>query len=906
MNFFDPDGDDSFGDTAEDYFLLSRTRAPSQNSDDTDTTAANSSLDNDGGAAEGTWADMNLMSEMASSWRPIPVLTHDPLLMDDTELEGTTAVEGMDEKENPMMFLEEFGPLSADIKFMDERIIVDHVKYKLFTKFRPRQFFVGSVLHREKRARKVLWDELFMDLIFIAVLNKIVNTVRYAPIIDGDVVNRFILLLYPVWSSWCLVNGVSNRFGISGFGARLIYWFFMILIYGIGIQAAHVWNPDPSLNTESMFVGIYCGVKIVYIFEHALGCLAFPKFTPNCLLIGVSYAASMLPYIVSCFDYPIAIKQYLCIEPSQSVLTGPALRWTKFQVKMKYRLAINIEHYTERWGGLTLIVLGEMVVSLLWPSSQSSMSTTYLATIMGLIVSIAYAWLYFNIDSARHYTHALRRNGVSAMMWQASHLPLHISTTLAGAAMSILITQVESSIPVAPIPLKELWLGNLAISMFFMAVISISHKGHDHHVRVPSKWRALGRIVVAMTFVLLAVFADELSPLSLLALPAGVMLAVVIFEDHAKAGHSIATSHLPSISASEPYEQTDTFLTSSSLDTLPPPATQPSDYDPPPFMRVLRRRTSLRRQRTPSPSKPASDAVATPVVASMIASRENVGINRECREVHHLSQRHDNSGHNGAVKKMLMKRFCERYHCEGGGANLCMTAMVTDRIDLAISRADACLSKRNLHSAFASYLHAIRLIVQHIASATVFEDGAKTRRDGLAAEDGRTGAEFRNLVSTKPPDSERLLGLAHLWFTSFTEVEDIINGDVDLDDLDEEDDEDDEDDNEDDVVAKDVAEALAHVRPVGGGPIRAAEDAKLASRSSSPRIPTETSGSLPPASPPRRPVPNRSFSTSTDDVDSVGRDETSEDGSVGESTIEAAIYKALCQILSSAVFVGLK
>ncbi|KAI8848229.1 hypothetical protein BC829DRAFT_443905 [Chytridium lagenaria] len=133
-----------------------------------------------------------------------------------------------------------------------------------------------------------------------------------------------------------------------------------------------------------------------------------------------------------------------------------------------------------------------------------------------------------------------------------------------------------------------------------------------------------------------------------------------------------------------------------------------------------------------------------------------------------------------------------------------------DQVDLAIGNADAFLSRRrNPRAAFVSYLHAIRLIVDHMMEATTFEvgpagDAGKMEADGTA--------EFKNHVVVKPADAERLFGLAHL---CFTEVEDIVNGDVSTEDLEDDEEDDDEDVKDDTEDENEIRRLLDLMKPLG-------------------------------------------------------------------------------------------
>ncbi|KAJ1554178.1 hypothetical protein HK096_004703, partial [Nowakowskiella sp. JEL0078] len=63
--------------------------------------------------------------------------------------------------------MHEFGRLEN--MFLYDSLAVTN-RMKLFQPLLPRQFFIRDVLHRERQARKITWDELFFDLIFVAAL----------------------------------------------------------------------------------------------------------------------------------------------------------------------------------------------------------------------------------------------------------------------------------------------------------------------------------------------------------------------------------------------------------------------------------------------------------------------------------------------------------------------------------------------------------------------------------------------------------------------------------------------------------------------------------------------------------------------------------------------------------------
>ncbi|KAJ3103044.1 hypothetical protein HDU97_010400 [Phlyctochytrium planicorne] len=133
-------------------------------------------------------------------------------------------------------------------------------------------------------------------------------------------------------------------------------------------------------------------------------------------------------------------------------------------------------------------------------------------------------------------------------------------------------------------------------------------------------------------------------------------------------------------------------------------------------------------------------------------------------------------------------------------------------VDIAISQADSLLSRRrNPHAAFLNYLYAIRLILDHMISQTTFK-----ANDAESSDAGQQQPPFKNQVVSKPMDSERLFGLAHL---CFTEVEDIVNGEMNTDDLDGDDEEDEDEDEDSGDTDDDIRKLVDTMRPLGLEPV---------------------------------------------------------------------------------------
>ncbi|KAJ3190871.1 hypothetical protein HK101_008289 [Irineochytrium annulatum] len=524
-----------------------------------------------GFSGEGAGMDHDLMTQMAT-FTSTAILAGpqqrlpDPLAPEYREQE---------ESEAEHFTVEEFGP-ALNMQFYDEHAgSARHGKLNLFEKMRPRQFFIGQVLHRERKQRKVSWDELFLDLIFIAVLDRVAHIIRSASDISSDLLNKATLTFIPIWLTWTFIQVVSNRFGVKGFGSRLILWGHMLFLSGLGINCAFAWSDDVATNTSTLYVITFLCHRVLVLATNVIVGVLNPKFKSHLVLTNGCNMLGAVPFIVGIFcanETRMALWWLgFAIDTFAFVIVIVIFKMFPDKSMWRYRVAVNIEHATERWAGLTMVILGEMVIGLLWASDRRDMSTAYLATTLGLFVAISFSWLYFDVDS-QNFTHAIRRSAISGITWQVLHFPLHVCLVATGSALAILVkmengvvfpgpqgsehgsehARLESVIgndTTAPLPdsgelepplvagdgipasLCALWFGGLAASLFCITCIGLTHKAHDHDARIPRRYRAIVRFAIAVGFAVAGALAQSLHPLTSVAIPAAVFFALTVFEE---------------------------------------------------------------------------------------------------------------------------------------------------------------------------------------------------------------------------------------------------------------------------------------------------------------------------------------------------------------------------------------
>ncbi len=76
--------------------------------------------------------------------------------------------------------------------------------------------------------------------------------------------------------------------------------------------------------------------------------------------------------------------------------------------------AINIEHKVERTNAFVTLVFGYSVVAIIYQNAASfGLNAFFGKAALGLVQAFCFNWIYFELDGADLYSHAIRRNVTS-------------------------------------------------------------------------------------------------------------------------------------------------------------------------------------------------------------------------------------------------------------------------------------------------------------------------------------------------------------------------------------------------------------------------------------------------------------------------------------------------------------
>jgi low temperature requirement protein LtrA len=85
--------------------------------------------------------------------------------------------------------------------------------------------------------------------------------------------------------------------------------------------------------------------------------------------------------------------------------------------------AVNIEHRTERTNAFVTLVFGYSVVAVIYQNAASfGLNAFFGKAVLGLFQAFCFNWIYFELDGAELFQHAIRRNILAGK----SHIPSHV------------------------------------------------------------------------------------------------------------------------------------------------------------------------------------------------------------------------------------------------------------------------------------------------------------------------------------------------------------------------------------------------------------------------------------------------------------------------------------------------
>ncbi len=232
--------------------------------------------------------------------------------------------------------------------------------------------------------RRATWLELFFDLVFVAAVSQLANALAAEPTTTRFF--EFLGLFVPVWWAWMGFTFYANRFDTDDLPYRLL---MLCAMFGVAVLATTI--PSVFTGATEGFPIAYVAVRLVLIALYARASRHVPEaqalvrvFLRGFSLAVVFWLASLLleaPWAYVLWGVALAIE-----------LAAPVRAW-----RFLPDAPVDRRHLPERFGLLTLIVLGESVLAVVLGVSKVSWDAgSAAAAVAGFLVAAALWWIYFD------------------------------------------------------------------------------------------------------------------------------------------------------------------------------------------------------------------------------------------------------------------------------------------------------------------------------------------------------------------------------------------------------------------------------------------------------------------------------------------------------------------------------
>ena len=353
--------------------------------------------------------------------------------------------------------------------------------------------------------RRATWLELFFDLVFVAVVGQLANGLSADPIPVRFF--EFAGLFVPVWWAWSGFTFYANRFDTDDLPYRLLT---LLAMFGVAVLATTV--PGVFRGATAAFPAAYVGVRSVLLVLYIRARRHVPEARKLATTFLVAFGAGAAVWLVSIavarpWNYVLWGVALVC------ELSAPLLAWRQIP-----SAPIDPRHVPERFGLLTLIVLGESVLGVVLGAERVSWvagSTAAAAT--GFLVAASLWWIYFDFLAET----PISGGGIlSGLTYVYMHFFIFVGLAALGAGVKIAILagggdhRYDGTAWVA--------CAGLALTMVGLAAIEFADTqqvfGVDFSLRVATAVFAL------------VLLAFDLSPVAVVVLLAGALVAQVVFE----------------------------------------------------------------------------------------------------------------------------------------------------------------------------------------------------------------------------------------------------------------------------------------------------------------------------------------------------------------------------------------
>ena len=383
--------------------------------------------------------------------------------------------------------------------------MVRSVRSRLF--HRPRLHGVG---HADPK--RVTWIELFYDLIFVAAFIQLGNGLGHHA--SGAGVATFLAIFAPLWVAWTGFTFFENRFALDDFPHRLLVFGQMFTVGAMGLSAGDAMEGRPHAFSSAAALG-----QGFVVLMYVRAWIQVPQARRYSLYWGSVFLLAALAWGLGAFT-PVGWTYGLWVVAASIVLFAPTSAVSR---AMSAEWPVDLEHLSERYGLLTIIVLGESFVKVLGGIAERDEGLgPYAMACVILTITCCLWWIYFDdIGGSK-----IRGERGGWLVWFLGHLPLQVGLVALGVALSHAVFFAFDR----PAPLTDRWLLAGSMALVFFSVALVDSATERRQAELSDRARVSARAFTGVLLILVAASGGTMSGATLLVLVMALCVAQVVFD----------------------------------------------------------------------------------------------------------------------------------------------------------------------------------------------------------------------------------------------------------------------------------------------------------------------------------------------------------------------------------------
>lgn len=284
----------------------------------------------------------------------------------------------------------------------------------------------------DDEARRASWLELFVDLMFVAIISALSRALALDISLAG--VASYILVFLPAWWIWLGLTVYNDRLDTDDVSHRVSFFAIMVALGGMAVSARTFFG-----SGFYIFALSYAAARLVIIVLWLRGGVHNPRLRPLVTRYAVGFTIAALLWLVAmAVPWP---GRLLVVILAIMVDFGTPTTTMHVQSGLP---RLSRSHLPERFGIFVLIVLGESVISVEQAVGNDFLRGSLAHVSAGpatLALAFVLWWLYFD--------HVAENpplpSSLATLLWTYPHLVLVLALGAMGASVQAYVSVLAAN-----------------------------------------------------------------------------------------------------------------------------------------------------------------------------------------------------------------------------------------------------------------------------------------------------------------------------------------------------------------------------------------------------------------------------------------------------------------------------